>query len=434
MAQSTYSQKSTKKHPWLWVPSTYFMEGFPGVMIMFVLGIMYKNFGISNSEITLYTGALVLPWVIKPLWASLIDIFFTKRWWIYAMEIFFGCLFILMAITIKTPNFFFLSIAVAWAIAFLASTHDIATDGFYIMELSPQEQSFFVGTQSASYNIGKIFSKGLIVMFCGLIYAITKNYFTAWSYSLIIVGAICIGIGLYHFHILPKDENIKKIKTLKHAFYDFIEVYVDFIKMEGLIFALLFLFFYKLGESMLNIVLPLFLLDPIAKGGLGLTNTFTGLATGAISPVAIILGGLLGGYAIYRKGFRFWIWWMLLAENIPNTIYIILAHYQITNHLIILPCIVLEQFCFSFGYSAYLIFIYYMVRNSQFKTAHYAFFAGIMLLGVMIPNMVSGWLQELVGYKWFFIIVIFTIIPAALVIKFMKMEIPDYGKKVAAEK
>ena len=422
---------SSDKRPWFWVPSTFYMEGFPGIMIMFVLGIMYKNFGISNAKITMYTGMLVLPWVIKPLWASLIDIFMTKRWWIYMMEISVGCLFIAMAFIIKTPNYFILSIAVAWVIAFMSSSHDIATDGFYLMELNPSQQSFFVGIQSAAYNIGKITATGLIVMLCGLLHSRSQNYFTAWSFGLIVVGCICIAIGLYHKFILPKDEK-KEHKNLKQAVHEFFEVYVEFVKLKGLIIAFLFLFFYKLAESMISTILPLFLLDPISKGGLGLTDTFTGLAYGTVAPFTIILGGFLGGYAIYRKGFRYWIWWMLLAENIPNAVYIILARYQVQSHGIVLGCIAFEQFCFSFGYSAYLMFIYYMVKDSQFKTAHYAFFAGIMLLGIMIPKMISGWLQELMGYEYFFIFIMFMIIPAAIVVKFLKMNPAHYGRRKEA--
>ena len=419
---------SMNKRPWFWVPSTYYMEGFPGVMIMSVLGIMYKNFGISNTKITMYTGMLVLPWVIKPLWASLIDVFMTKRWWIYMMEIIVGCLFILMAFIVKTPNYFLLTIIVSWGIAFLSSSHDIATDGFYLMELEPSQQSFFVGMQSASYNIGKICAKGLIVMLCGFIYNGTNNYFTAWSFGLIVTGGICIAIGLYHKLILPKDEK-KEHKNLKQAVHEFFDVYADFIKLKGLIMAFLFLFFYKLSESMITAILSLFLLDPVSKGGLGFTNVFTGLANGAVAPLAIILGGFLGGYIIYRKGFRHCIWWMLIAVNSPNAVYIILAHYQIQNQFFVLSCIAFEQFCFSFGYTAYLIFIYYMVKDSKFKTAHYAFFAGIMLLGIMIPQMISGWLQELIGYEYFFIFIMFMIIPAAIVIKFLKMDPTHYGRR-----
>jgi MFS transporter, PAT family, beta-lactamase induction signal transducer AmpG len=419
---------SAGKRPWFWVPTTFYMEGFPGVMIMFVLGIMYKNFGVSNAKITLYTGMLVMPWVIKPLWASLIDVFMTKRWWIYMMEIIVGCLFLVMAFVVKTPNYFLLSIAVAWIIAFLSSSHDIATDGFYLMELDQSQQSFFVGVQSASYNIGKICATGLIVMLCGFIYDGTNNYFTAWTFGLTVVGGICIALGLYHKIILPKDEK-KEHKNLKQAVHEFCEVYVDFFKLKGLIMAFLFLFFYKLSESMISTILPLFLLDPVSRGGLGLTNAFTGLAYGTVSPLAIILGGFLGGYAIYRKGFRYWIWWMLLAVNSPNAVYIILARFHIQSHAVILSCIAFEQFCFSFGYSAYLIFIYYMVKDSKFKTAHYAFFAGIMLLGIMIPKMISGWLQELMGYENFFIFIMFMLIPAAIVVKFLKMNPAQYGRR-----
>ncbi len=425
---SSVKSLSTNKRPWSWVPSVYCMEGFPGVMIMFVLGIMYKNFGVSNARITIYTGLLVMPWVLKPLWASLIDIFMTKRWWIYMMEIIIGCLFIGMAFVVQTPHYFMLSIALAWAIAFLSSSHDIATDGFYLIELQPSQQSFFVGVQGACYNLGKIFATGFIVMFCGLLYTHTNDFFTAWSFGLIISGAFCLAIGVYHKFILPKTEKTEH-KTVKEAMREFVDVYVAFVKIKGLIIALLFLFFYKLSESMVSTILPLFLLDPISKGGLGLTNAFTGLAYGTVAPLTIILGGFLGGYAIYRKGFKYWIWWMIIAINAPNAVYIVLAHFQIQSHGIVLSCMAFEQFCFSFGYAAYIVFVYYMVKDSKYKTAHFSFFAGVMLLGIMVPKMISGWLQEMMGYEHFFMFVLILIIPAAVVALFLKMDPVHYGRK-----
>ena len=120
---------------------------------------------------------------------------------------------------------------------------------------------------------------------------------------------------------------------------------------------------------------------------------------------------------------------MLLAVNSPNIVYIILAHYNIQNYAIVLSCLAFEQFCFSFGYSAYLVFVFYMVKDSKFKTAHYAFFSGVMLLGVMLPKMASGWLQELMGYEQFFIFIIFMIIPVAIVVRFLKMNPAHYGRR-----
>jgi PAT family beta-lactamase induction signal transducer AmpG len=284
------------------VPTTFFMESLSACMIMLVLAIMYKIFGISNSEITLYTGAMVLPWVIKPLWASLIDAIYTTRWWIYTMQVLVGIAFIVMALSLKTQNFLIFSLVVGWFIAFMSSGHDIAADGFYIQNLSPEQQSYFVGIQSAAYNVGKIFATGLILMLCGVLYNINHNYVISWSICLVLVGCVCILMSIYHRKVLPHPP-IQQKQTLNYALKNFIDVYKISFKIKNLWLGLAFTFLFKFSESMIGAILPLFMVDKLENGGLNLGNTFTGFAYGTISPVAIILGGFLGGYYIYRKGF-----------------------------------------------------------------------------------------------------------------------------------
>ncbi len=421
--------RKTIKTPWKWVPTVYIMEGLPDSMIMIALAIILKNLGYSNELITFYTGALVLPWVIKPLWASFIDIFKTKRWWIYVMEISIAACFVGMAFSVKSPGYFDVMIAFSWVIAFMASSHDIASDGFYLKHLKPSQQAFFVGIQGAGYNIGKIIATGGIVILAGILFDRLGNYNTAWFWALIAVAIIICVIGCYHKFILPKEKQLEDTKSVKGALKEFLFVYWDFIRMDKLWIAILFLFFYRAGESIINIVLPLFLLNPISSGGLGLNDQFTGFSYGTLAPIAIVLGSLLGGYVIYKKGFKFWIWFMLIFENVPHLLYYILASEHIYNHVAIASCIFTEQFCFSFGLCAYSLFLFYMVRNSKFKTAHYAFFAGVMQLAVMIPVMMSGWLIGLLGFQDLFLFILLLIIPAGIIIFFVRNKVGDFGKK-----
>ncbi len=418
------------RSPWFWVPSIFFMQGLPGIWIIMVLGIMYKNFGMSNTDITLYTGMLITPYVIKPIWASFVDIVKTKRWWIYTMEIIIGGLFICLALSLHTPMVFQVSLAICWAMAFLGSTHDIASDGYYVIELKSEQQAFFLGIQTASYNIGRVFIQGIMVMLAGILFAKIQDWKIVWMIILLIAAAVCIVLGIYNKLILPQDVPCHESKrTFKAAIKEFIEVYIEFFKIEHLVFAILFLLLYRFGETLLSGgIIPLFLLDPISKGGLGLNNQFTGLSYGVIAPIVIILGGLLGGFAIYKFGFNKMKWWMLLAINIPNAMYVYLAYAQPSSRLFIASCIAIEQFFYAFSLGTYNMFLMYAVRNSRFKTAHYAFFAGVMLLGNMIPKMLSGWMQEYLGYEEFFIVVLFMIIPGAIVVKYLKVE-KDFGKK-----
>ena len=416
--------------PWRWMPTTFFMEGFPGVMIMVVTSIMYKNLGLSNERITLYTGLLTLPWVIKPLWASLVDIYKCKAWWIYVTQLLMGASFVALAFSLQSGEdyFFPASLACCWAVAFCSASHDIAADGYYLVELDPSKQAFFLGFQSAAYQIGKILAQGILVMFAGYLFTRLNNYFDVWSIVLAIAGGVCLLVGLYHKIILPRDHTLVAKPNLRETWNNFVLVYQEFFKLEGVWFAVLFLLLFRFGEQLLSPMIPLFLLDKVSAGGLDLGNQFTGFAYGSCSPLAILFGGLLGGYVIYRNGFKRWIWPMVFIINIPHTLYVVLAYLQIRDPMLVLPVILIEQFCFSFGFAAYMMFLMYAVRNSKFKTAHYSFFSGLMLLGLMIPKMLSGWLQSVMGYTNFFILILFMIIPAIILIPFLKMD-ASYGKR-----
>jgi PAT family beta-lactamase induction signal transducer AmpG len=221
--------------------------------------------------------------------------------------------------------------------------------------------------------------------------------------------------------------------TFKKAITNFIDVYISFFKIKNLWLGITFIFLFKFSESMIGAILPLFLIDSTASGGLGLSNTFTGLAYGTISPLAIILGGLVGGFYIYRKCFAATIYIMFIFVNLPHVLYILLAESHVTSEIVVLLCILVEQFSFSIGLTTSILFGYFMVRDSQHKTAHYAFFTGVLLLGRMIPVMISGPLQEVVGYANFFIIVLFSAIPLLMILGRIKKMVGNYGKTEVKE-
>ncbi|HJO95454.1 MAG TPA: MFS transporter [Victivallales bacterium] len=416
--------KKTKlrKDVWFWVPSTFFMEGLIGTVILYMAAIMYKNLGLSNTQITVITGMLLLPYGLRPLWAAFVDLFMTKRWWIYFMEILIAACCVALIFALQTPFFITATIAIFWAYAFIGTSHDMACDGNYIVQLVPHEQSLYLGVQGASYQVGKILVQGVLIMIAGYLFEEIGNYHTVWAIVIGIAGAIILTVAIYHRFVLPKNEKLRNVRTLKSAYQEFLRVFIEFIKIKRLWIGILFLLLYKLGETLANKIMPLFLLSSAHTGGLGLTDQFTGFSYGVVAPIALLLAGLLGGYAIYKKGLKFWLWWMVIIMNLPHLLYVILAMYQPTNHLFILSCITIEQFCFAFGYSAYAFYLMYLVRDSRFKTAHYAFFSGIMMLALMGPGMISGWLETLLGYEHFFWLVLAMVIPTIIVVAFLKID------------
>lgn len=421
------SEKSIS--PWKWVPTLYFAQGIPYVIVMTVSVIMYKRFGVSNTDIALYTSWLYLPWVIKPFWSPVVDMFKTKRWWIISMQLLMGAGFAGIALLIPMPFYLQATLAVFWLMAFSSATHDVAADGFYMLALDEGKQSFFVGIRSLFYRIAMITGQGALIVFAGAMERVTGNIRFAWTITFFVIFGLFLLIMMYHRFALPKpDTDMQQDKVDNNqVMKEFGITFLSFFKKQGIVLSILFLLIYRLGEAMLVKLAQPFMLDPVELGGLGLSTEQIGLAYGMVGVAALVAGGILGGLAIAWKGLKFWMLPMALAITLPNLSYVYLAVFQPASYLTVLVCVVIEQFGYGFGFAAFLM---YMIRMADgvHKTAHYAFASGFMALGMMLPGMMAGWLQEQVGYQWFFIIVMLLAIPTLLIASIVKVE-PEFGKK-----
>lgn len=614
--------KKTTRNPWAWIPTLYFAEGIPYVVAMTVAVIMFKRMGISNTDIALYTSWLYLPWVIKPLWSPVVDLFKTKRWWIVVMQLLIGAGLGGVALAIPLPGFFKITLIFLWLLAFSSATHDISADGFYMLGLNEHQQAYFVGIRSTFYRIAMITGQGLLIILAGYFETTTglppielqvkaspaftqtvnlpasnpsigdqsgsafftsypseiqistrnipvgqmdsirkivtnhnltqgfvgngrqlaagsgasenswwsayisnplkgvlKKYFArqeatlpgeklvgnlaivaiklngkpesgkemilnfkqnegdnslkllegerlafnlenweqpayllfqadpkldtvsearfkgtsgnihlAWSITFIILAILFILFSFYHRLILPYPPSDKKvIKAEENLFTAFFRTFSSFFKRKEIWVILSFLMFYRLGEAQLIKMASPFMLDSRQSGGLGLTTGEVGLIYGTFGILALTAGGILGGLAASKKGFRYWLWWMVLAINIPHIAYVYMAYAQPTNYLIISLCAAIEQFSYGFGFTAYMLYMIYIAEGEN-KTAHFAIATGFMALGMMLPGMFSGWLQEIIGYKHFFVWVMLCMIPGMIPVFFLNVK-PEFGKK-----
>lgn len=606
-----------QRSPWSWVPTLYYAEGIPYVIVMTLSVIMYKRLGVSNSDIALYTSWLYLPWVIKPLWSPIVDILKTKRFWIIVMQLFIGAGLAGVAFTIPVPNYFQYTLAFFWLLAFSSATHDIAADGFYMLGLDEGNQAFFVGIRSTFYRLAMLTGQGLIVIVAGAIEAktgeepvfihvqtvnqqeivlpkipeiktsdeefgfsfyddikiylqdsdnkhidsivsyvknqnlqnefykteetITKNkeikqslwakhlsnplsrflertfgtnkkiesngkkpnigiacvklnkkpkadenivlnmsryegdknlqiiegtrfvfnesnwdkpaYLVfqadpkleenvsttfigrsgniklAWTISFAILAILFIVFFVYHRFILPHPNSDKpnKPEGKSNFLKEFGETFASFFRKKNIGIVLAFLLLYRLGESQLVKLASPFLLDSTEAGGLGLTTGDLGIIYGTIGIIALSLGGILGGILVARNGLKYWLWWMILAMNLPNLVYVYLSTVMPDSFTIISLSVAVEQFGYGFGFTAYMMYMIY-ASDGKHKTAHFAIATGFMALGMMIPGMLSGWLQDIIGYNNFFIWVIICTIPGFIVTAFLKID-PKFGIK-----
>ena len=652
-----------KRNPWAWVPTLYFAEGIPYVVVNTVAVILYKRLGISNTDIALFTGLLYLPWVIKPFWSPFVDLIKTKRWWVVLMQLFIAIGFVAIAFFIPLSFYFKATLLVFWLIAFSSATHDIAADGYYMLALDDGQQSFFVGIRSTFYRFASITGQGLLIILAGFLetstgmepmrfeiqstnnivqttdwksalstvpesssegtftafptedsteagigavgaggkaggeavgvagetdgtfttfpsqlqlntanistdslnrlkqFAISynqqngfihidnvvsengteswwqktvskawkmnisrplgswiKNNFgekqevissnvltgnagivaiklnqkplegeefilntrlksgdksitlisgerlafneenwdkpaymvvqldkklndktittfeatsgnlqLAWSIVFYILAIFFVILCIYHNFILPRPtSDVAKDHDPKDIMKEFGRTFSTFFRKKQILAALLFMLLYRLGEAMLVKMASPFLLDGREIGGLGLTTGQVGLVYGTVGVLCLTIGGIIGGFAINRKGLKYWLWPMALCITLPHLAYLFLSWYQPQSMLAINLAVAIEQFGYGFGYTAYMMFLIFFSQG-EYKTAHYAICTGFMALGMMLPGMFAGWLQELIGYHNFFIFVMICAIPTLSIIPFLKVD-SDFGK------
>ncbi len=419
-----------KRNPWAWVPSLYFAEGVPYVAVMTISLIMYKRLGLSNTDITLYTSWLYLPWVIKPLWSPFVDMLRTKRWWILAMQLLIGASLGGVAFTIPGQWWLQGSLFFFWMMAFASATHDIAADGFYMLGLDQHQQAFFVGIRSTFYRIATIFSSGLLVGLAGAVQVWTRSIAYAWSLVFYFVAALFIGLWLYHSWALPKpaEDGDQERKTAVQIGREFVETLITFFQKPQVWVGICFMLFYRMPEGLLVKVSSLFLIDNVSNGGLGLSDGEYGLVQGTVGVIGLTLGGILGGIVASRDGLKRWLWPMVMAITLPDVVYVVLAWWQPASLLPVNICVFLEQFGYGFGFSAYMLYLIYYSQGEH-KTSHYALCTAFMALSMMIPGLFAGALQEAVGYRMFFVIVMCSCVMTYVVSAFLKID-PDFGKKI----
>jgi len=431
--------KQQKQHsPWSWVSTLYFAEGLPYVAVMTISLILYKQLGMSNADITFYTSWLYLPWVIKPLWSPFIDLVKTKRWWIVSMQLLIGAAFGGVAFTIPTSFWLQGTLFFFWVMAFASATHDIAADGFYMLGLDEHNQANFVGIRSTFYRLATIFGQGILVMIAGNLQVIWRNSIPfSWSLMFYGVAGLFIAFWLWHNYILPRpaeddERKVTSVSDITKGMGNMLKTFVTKFPVKEVIIGILFMLFYRMPEGLLAKVSALFLVDACHNGGLGLSPQEYGLVQGTVGIIGLTLGGILGGICAGRHGLKRWLWPMVCAITLPDAVYIYMSYAMPANLFIINTCVFIEQFGYGFGFTAYMLYLIYYSQGT-FKTSHYALCTAFMALSMMIPGLFAGALQEAVGYRMFFIIVMACCAITFLVTAFIKVD-PAFGKKTEEQK
>lgn len=418
-----------KNNAWLWIPTLYFASGLPYHAITSISDIMYKDMGIGNAQIAMYTSLLLIPWTIKPLWSPIVEMISTRRKWTLISQLLLAICFAVIALVIPSEYFLLLTLAAFFIGAFVSSTHDIALDGFYMLALPQEKQSFFSGIRNTFYRIATVFSSGVLVMIANRIAEKSGNGQTGWSATFAITGAIMLALYLYHKKTVPSParDTARTTSSIKDAFSNYGDIIRSYFQKPGIWQALLFLLLFRFPEAQLAKMGKLFLMDSAAQGGLALDKGEIGLIYGVIGVIGLIIGGIVGGICISRKGLKYWLWPMVVAISLPDAVYIYMSSALPQDMTVISSCIFIEQLGYGFGFTAYTLYMIYFAQG-KYPTAHFAISTAFMSLGMMLPGMFAGKLQESMGYENFFIWVTACTLITFIVSALVKID-PNFGKR-----
>lgn len=394
---------TSKRSPWAWIPTLYIAEGLPYFAVNTLTVLMYTNLGVSLSDMALYTGWLYLPWVIKPFWSPFVDIIRTKRFWVLAMQAALALTMAAVGFLLPAPFFFQTTLVCFWLMALCSATHDIAADGYYMLELDSHQQAAYVGVRSTFYRIASVIGQGGLVMLAGLLEKSMPSIAAAWSTVFISLSLLFLFITLYHTRFLPKAAADRPRRDVRASdiLGDFGRTFVTFFRKPHIVSALCFMLLYRLPEAMCIKLVQPFLVASRESGGLGLSTAEVGFVNGTVGVIALLAGGILGGLAIARDGLRRWLWPMALSLTLPCAFYCYLAMTQPTDFVWICTAVGIEQFGYGFGFTAFMLYLIYFSRGES-ATSHYAFCTAFMALGMMLPGMAAGKIHDLLENVSFF--------------------------------
>jgi MFS transporter, PAT family, beta-lactamase induction signal transducer AmpG len=418
-AAATEAVDTSVRHPLRWVPTAYLAEGIPFALVIWVAGTLFKDLGRSDAEITLATASIGIVWSLKPLWAAALDMWKSKKFYVLTTEFVMAALLLVAAACVQLPFYFQALIAILWLLAFASATQDICVDGTYITALNEQQQARYIAIQGLSWNVGRLVATAALVGLAGVLQRDAgMPARAAWSYALAAGAAIMALLGLYHAFMLPAGTQAAPPESLRAAARTFVDAALDFLKKPQLLGMLVFVFLYRSGEGFLLVEAPLFLQASPEQGGAGLSLVDKSWIDGTISTLVAVLAGLAGGAFVARLGLQRSLFWMALAMNIPHLCFVYLSQQVTTGQplsfLTVATWVTIEKVGYNFGFVANMLYMMQQIAPGKYPMTHYAFCTALMNLVLVPTQMASGPLAQWLGYKGFFVFVMFASIPSVI--------------------
>lgn len=396
--------------PWTWVPTLYFTDAVPYVMLTLLCLIYFKRTGISHTEITCMGSMVLLPWIFRSVIAESRLMRRGPRNFVLLGQLLiaFGCLGLYYTAGSwykSTSLAMFLLISIGFVL------HTSAAQIFY-HSLGKNQGKEFEVTRNSSYRLGTLSAAGILVMFVGGLETLHGKITSSWSTLFLLLAGCFIASLIYHAIFLPRGVNgqIEEPKEsmterLKNRTDGLLATFQQMTEQKGTTQALLFFLFYPLPQAFLSSILPLFLLDPQSRAGAALSTQELGLCLGTIGIIALSAGSILGIKTVKNEGLTTHFRSMALAMSFPILGYLLISLLQIQSFVLISSFVFLERFCYGYGFTGYVRFIRFFCAG---KAHYYTWCSIYTALGFILPGFIAGYLQEHMGYPVFFVCILGT--------------------------
>lgn len=419
-----HTPEQARRPPLLWVPTGYFTMALAYTMLCSVTAIMFKNLGMDNGRAAAYSSMLILAYTIKPLFAPVVEMVRTKKFFVLCTQVLVGLGFAGAALAMSLPGYMAVLLPAFWLMSFVGATQDIASDGVYVTSLDTRTQSLYCGVQSLSWNIGPIVASGALVYLSGTLHTEVfghdartpgPEWLQAWQVIFFIVAAITLAMAAWHWRVMPDGARAPDTPTsLRGAWRILGDAFATFFTKPGVWRMVAFALLFRLSIGLLEKIGPFFMVDAASRGGLGLSNEQLGIIYGTWGLAAVLVGSLLGGLFVARRGLQRTLFLLCCAVNIPNVTFLLMAVLLPSSLLAVAAGVVVEKFFFGFGSVGFMIYLMQQLAPGKYATTHYAFGTGLMGLCGLVTGVASGHLQEAMGYVSYFALVMAATIPSFL--------------------
>jgi PAT family beta-lactamase induction signal transducer AmpG len=385
---------------------------------------MFKNIGLDNARAAAYSSSLIFAYTAKPLFAPFVEMYRTKKFFVLLMQVLIALGFAGAGLAMGLPNFMVVMLPLFYLMSFIGATQDIASDGVYVTSLDSRTQALYCGVQSLSWNVGPIVASGFLVYLSGRLHTdvfhhdpkvFGPDWMDAWRIIFFIVAGIVLVMAAWHARVMPEGARAENTPTsVRGAAAILWDSFVTFFQKRDVWKMVAFAFLFRFSIGMLEKIGPFFMVDSAAKGGLGLTNESLGIIYGTWGLIAVLAGSLLGGMFVAKRGLKRTLFILCCAVNIPNVTFLAMSIALPTDAWTIAAGVIVEKFFFGFGSVGYMIYLMQQLAPGKYTTTHYAFGTGLMGLCMLVTGMISGVLQEYLGYVSYFVAVMIATIPSFL--------------------